>query len=206
MSFELLPPQNDDVRLARIRELLVDDPSLVETVEEREAKWHNAIFAAEKWEVTQPDGVVGERDIVLHNGGAGVCVVREGRMCLVRQYRVALGRMTLEIPAGKLDLGEDPAVCAARELTEETGLVARRLVPIATSSSAPGFTNEKTRIFYACDVSQHPARPDADEFVDVVWVPLDEVVAAVRAGVIEDAKTVVAALFAQGLEGAAESL
>ena len=199
MSLDLLPPATDDARLAHIRELLVDDPTLVETVELREQRWHNPIFDAERWEVTQPDGQVGERDIVLHNGGAGVCVVREGKICLVRQYRVALGRMTLEIPAGKLDPGEDPAVCAARELTEETGLVAQRLIPIAVSCSAPGFTNEKTRVFYADGVSQHPAHPDSDEFVDVVWVPLDEVVAAVRAGIIEDAKTVVSALFAASL-------
>lgn len=200
MSFDLLPPQTDDVRLERIRTLLEEDPALKERVDTRENKWHCAIFEAERWEVTQPDGLVGERDIVLHNGGAGVCVIRDHKMCLVRQYRVALGRMTLEIPAGKLDVGEDPAVCAARELIEETGLVAKRLVPIAVSSSAPGFTNEKTRIFYADGVSQHPAHPDSDEFVDVVWVPLDEVVAAVRAGIIEDAKTVISALFAQGLE------
>lgn len=199
MSLELLPPTTDDPRLARVRAFLADDPSLKERVERRESRWSCPLFDAEQWTVTQPDGQVGERDIVLHNGGAGVCVVREGAMCLVRQYRVALGRMTLEIPAGKLDGGEDPAACAARELLEETGLVAERLVPIAVSSSAPGFTNEKTRVFYAEGVSQHPAHPDPDEFVDVVWVALDEVLAAVRAGLIEDAKTVISALFATSL-------
>lgn len=199
MGLDLLPPEDDDVRLSRIRELLADDPALVERVDARESMWRCGIFEAERWQVTQPDGQVGERDVVLHDGGAGVCVVRDGRMCLVRQYRVALGRMTLEIPAGKLDPGEDPATCAARELTEETGLVAKRLIPIAVSCSAPGFTNEKTRVFYADGVLQHPAHPDSDEFVSVTWVPLDEVVAAVRAGVIEDAKTVVAALFAASL-------
>ena len=202
MALELLPPEADDARLDRIRKLLVDDDSLVERVETRERMWHCGIYDAEKWMVTQPDGQLGERDIVLHHGGAGVCVVRDGCMCLVRQYRVALGRMSLEIPAGKIDPGEDPAVCAARELTEETGLVAERLIPIAVSRSAPGFTNEATRIFYAEGVSQHPAAPDPDEFVDVTWVPVDEVVAAVRAGIIEDAKTVVSALFAASLGNA----
>ena len=187
--------------LDRIRGLLQDDHTLVERVDERENMWRNGIFAAERWQAVQPDGQLGERDIVLHNGGAGVCVVRDGKMCLVRQYRVALGRMSLEIPAGKIDPDEDPAVCAARELTEETGLVAERLVPIAVSRSAPGFTNEATRIFYAQGVSQHPAAPDPDEFVAVVWVPLDEVVAAIRAGLIEDAKTVISASFAAGLRG-----
>lgn len=199
MALDLMPPKADDPRLDRIRQLLVDDPALVERVDERENMWHCGIFEAERWMVTQPDGQEGERDIVLHNGGAGVCVVRDGKMCLVRQYRVALGRMTLEIPAGKIDPNEDPAVCAARELTEETGLVAERLVPIATSRSAPGFTNEATRVFYAEGVSQHPASPDPDEFVAVCWVPVEEVLAAVRAGVIQDAKTVISALFAAGL-------
>lgn len=199
MSLELQPPTAEDERLSRIRKLLEDDPTLVERVDERETMWASPIFSAEKWQVTQPDGQVGERDIVLHHGGAGVCVVRDGKMCLVRQYRVVLDRMTLEIPAGKIDPGEDPAICAARELAEETGLVAERLVPIAVSCGAPGFCNEKTRVFYAEGVSQHPARPDSDEFVDVVWVPIDDVVAAVRAGIIEDAKTVVAALFAAAL-------
>ena len=199
MTLSLMPPSADDARLDHIRQLLQDDPALVERVDVREGMWRNAIFSAERWQVTQPDGVSSERDIVLHNGGAGVCVVRDGKMCLVRQYRVALGRMTLEIPAGKIDPKEDPATCAARELTEETGLVAERLVPIAMSCSAPGFTNEKTRIYYADGISQHPAHPDPDEFVDVVWVPLDEVLAAVRAGIIEDAKTVISALFAAGL-------
>ena len=199
MALSLMPPSADDARLDHIRQLLKDDPALVERVDVREGMWRNAIFSAERWQVTQPDGVSSERDIVLHNGGAGVCVVRDGKMCLVRQYRVALGRMTLEIPAGKIDPKEDPATCAARELTEETGLVAERLVPIAMSCSAPGFTNEKTRIYYADGISQHPAHPDPDEFVDVVWVPLDEVLAAVRAGIIEDAKTVVSALFAAGI-------
>lgn len=199
MSIEVLPPSANDPKLARIRTLLEDDPKLVEKVKTVEPKWACPIFKAEKWEVMQPNGEPGERDIVLHNGGAGVCVVRDGKMCLVRQYRVALGRMTLEIPAGKIDPNEDPAVCAARELTEETGLVAQSLVPIAISRSAPGFTNEATRVFYAQGVSQHPASPDPDEFVDVVWVDVDEVLAAVRAGIIQDAKTVISALFVASL-------
>lgn len=199
MSIEVLPPSANDPKLARIRTLLEDDPKLVEKVKTVEPKWACPIFKAEKWEVMQPNGEPGERDIVLHNGGAGVCVVRDGKMCLVRQYRVALGRMTLEIPAGKIDPNEDPAVCAARELIEETGLVAQSLVPIAISRSAPGFTNEATRVFYAQGVSQHPASPDPDEFVDVVWVDVDEVLAAVRAGVIQDAKTVISALFVASL-------
>ena len=185
--------------LDTVRDLLRDDPKYVERIEHTTHEWDGRIFRVETLDVKVPDGSIAWREIVRHNGGAGVCVVRDGKICLVRQYRVALERMTLEIPAGKIDPGEDPAVCAARELTEETGLVAERLVPIAVSRSAPGFTNEATRIFYAEGVSQHPASPDPDEFVAVVWVPVEEVVTAVLAGLIEDAKTVISAFFAAGL-------
>ena len=115
--------------LDRIRALLQLDDTLVETVLRTDHEWSGKIFSVEHLLVRLPDGSEGWREIVRHNGGAGVCVVRDGCLCLVRQYRVALGRMTLEIPAGKIDANEDPAVCAARELTEETGLVAGRIEP-----------------------------------------------------------------------------
>lgn len=177
--------------LDRIKELLTLDSRFVEKVVQTDHEWSGKIFDVEHLLVELSDGSIDRREIVRHNGGAGVCVVRDGKICLVRQYRVALGRMTLEIPAGKLDPNEDPAVCAARELTEETGLIAGRLELLANSAGAPGFNNEKTRIFVARDVSQQDARPDEGEFVDVVWVPVADVVEAVRAGLIEDAKTVV---------------
>lgn len=174
-----------------IRRLMQPDDRLVERVVARETEWKGVIFEVQKLEVVCPDGSQGRRDILLHHGGAGVCAVRDGRICLVRQYRVALGRMSLEIPAGKLEAGEDPAVCAARELTEETGLVADRLEPIAVSAGAPGFNNEKTRIFYAHGLHRGPASPDEGEFVDVVWLPLEDMMAAIHDGIIEDAKTVI---------------
>ena len=135
-----------------------------------------------------------ERDIVLHNGGAGVCVVRDGRMCLVRQYRVTLGRMTLEIPAGKIDPGEDPAVCAGRELTEETGFVATRIAYLSTIATGVGFCDEVIHLYMATGLRQAKADPDEDEFIDVDLVESSELVDAVLDGKIEDAKTVVGAL------------
>lgn len=180
--------------LDTIRTLLQEDERLVERVVRTDHEWQGKIFSVERLEVRLSDGSTDLREIVRHNGGAGVCVVRDGKMCLVRQYRVALGRMSLEIPAGKLDPHEDPATCAARELTEETGLVAGRLEPLAVTAGAPGFNNEKTRVFAAYDVRQGEAAPDEGEFVDVVWVPVEDVIEAVRAGLIEDAKTVVSAL------------
>lgn len=178
--------------LDEIRSLLQRDDHMVESVMRTDHEWEGKIFSVERLLVTLPDGSRDWREIVRHNGGAGVCAVKDGKICLVRQYRVALGRMTLEIPAGKLDVGEDPALCAARELTEETGLVAGSLERLAVSASAPGFNNEKTRIYVARDLAQGEACPDEGELVDVVWLPIEDMVEAIRAGIIEDAKTVVA--------------
>ncbi|MBQ9004863.1 MAG: NUDIX hydrolase [Atopobiaceae bacterium] len=178
--------------------------SAAEGLEERVIKerpmWEGNIFRISQLDVEQPDGTPGVRDIVWHHGGAGVAAVRDGKLCLVKQWRVALDRMTLEIPAGKIDAGEDPAVCAARELAEETGLVAESLEFVASSAGAPGFTNERTRIFLAHGLSTHPAHPDPDEFVDVLWVPVEDVIAASRLGVIKDAKTIIAAYAALAAE------
>lgn len=182
--------------LSTVNKLLELDDRLVEKVIRTDHEWSGKIFDVEHLLVEVPDGSTDWREIVRHNGGAGVCVVRNNTICLVRQYRVALGRMTLEIPAGKLDPGEDAAVCAARELTEETGLVAGRLELLAKSAGAPGFNDEKTRVFIAHDVHQSDAHPDEGEFVDVVWVPIDDMLEAVRAGIIQDAKTVVSVLAA----------
>lgn len=166
---------------------------LEERVIEEHPRWKGSIFSVSQLDVKQPDGTDGVRDIVWHHGGAGVGAVIDGKLCLVRQWRVALDRMTLEIPAGKIDPGEDPAVCAARELAEETGLVAERLEYVASSAGAPGFTNERTRVFLAHGLSRQDAHPDSDEFVDVLWIPLEDVIEAARLGVIQDAKTIIAA-------------
>ena len=182
--------------LERIRKLLEPDEGLIERPIHTDREWEGKIFAVEHTEVALPDGSHDWREIVRHHGGAGVVVVRDGLMCLVRQWRISLGRMTLEIPAGKIDPGEDPAVCAARELTEETGLVAERLELVAISNGAPGFTNEHTVVFYAHGVRQGEASPDEGELVNVVWVPVEDVLAAVREGMIEDAKTIIGAQFA----------
>ncbi|MBR3317323.1 MAG: NUDIX hydrolase [Atopobiaceae bacterium] len=182
--------------LDTIRELLKPDARYVERIEGVKHEWDGRIFTVETLSVRLSDDSTSWREIVRHNGGAGVCAVRDGKICLVRQYRVALERMSLEIPAGKLDPGEDPAVCAARELEEETGLVATEIVPLAVTAGAPGFNNEKTRIFAALGFEEGDAQPDDGEFVDVVWVPIGDMVEAIRAGLIEDAKTVVSVLAA----------
>ena len=176
--------------LAAVRRALEPDPALTERVVRADAEWEGTIFSVEHLQVELSDGSRAWREIVRHHGGAGVVAVRDGRVCLVRQYRVALGRMTLEIPAGKVDPGEERAACAARELTEETGLVAERLELLTESYGAPGFTDEHTSVYLAHGLAHGPSRPDEGELVGVIWLPVDEAVEAIRRGLIDDAKTV----------------
>ncbi|WP_072370282.1 NUDIX hydrolase [Thermophilibacter mediterraneus] len=176
--------------LDAVRRALEVDPAMVERVVSAEAEWEGAIFTVEHLRVGLSDGSLAWREVVRHHGGAGVVAAVGGRVCLVRQYRVALGRMTLEIPAGKVDPGEARDVCAARELTEETGLVAERLELLTESYGAPGFTDEHTSVYFAHGLRQGSARLDEGEFLNVVWVGVDDAVAAIREGLIQDAKTV----------------
>ncbi len=107
--------------------------------------------------------------------------------------------MTLEIPAGKLEPGEDGVSCAARELAEETGLLAGRLERLVCVFGSPGFTDEQTEVFLARDLSQGVASPDKDELDECIWVPLQDVVDAALRGLIQDGKTVSGALAAKAL-------
>lgn len=190
-----MPHSIDDVE--GLRAALEPDPALMERVVREERPWSGLIFSVELDEVELADGTRSRRDLVRHHGGAGVVAVRDGRVCLVRQWRVALGRMTLEIPAGKVDPGEDRAACAGRELAEETGLLAERLEPLVESYGSPGFTDEHTSVYLARCLSQGEAHPDAGEFVNVVWVDLDAALEAIRLGLLDDAKTVMGILAAR---------
>ena len=177
--------------LERIKRLLEPDDTLLEHVRETETTFSGRIFSTRLLDVELSDGSHASREIVDHHGGAGVVAFQDGKVCLVRQYRVALGQMTLEIPAGKLEEGEEPADCAARELAEETGLVASSLELVAKAWGSPGFTNECTHVFVANDLTQGDSHPDEGEFVRRAWLPVDDVVAAIKVGLIRDAKTII---------------
>ena len=175
-----------------------DDPrdaSLAEEVLSEDVAWTGRIFNVDRLEVRLPDGREAQRDVVRHPGAVAiVALTDDGSICLVRQYRTALGRVTVEIPAGKLAPGEDPLDCANRELLEETGVRAEKVAFLTTIATSVGFADELIHIYLATGLSFQGSSPDADEFINVDVVPLEELVDAVLDGRIEDAKTVVGAL------------
>lgn len=176
------------------------DEALAERPLTEDVAWTGRIFNVDRLRVQLPDGRNAIRDVVRHPGAvAVVALTDDGRICLVRQYRTALGRVTVEIPAGKLAPGEDPLECASRELLEETGMEAEKIAYLTTIASSAGFCDELIHIYMATGLSFSKSSPDADEFINVDLVEVGELVDAVLDGRIEDAKTVVGALLCDAI-------
>lgn len=151
--------------------------------------------------VELPDGKTAYRELVDHPGGVGVlAVLPDGRIPLVRQYRKPIEDYTWEIPAGKLDKGEEPIVCGKRELEEETGYKVEELISLGYIYPSPGFVNEVTHMFFAKDLSQGEVHPDEDEFLDVKSFTVDEVRNMILSNEINDAKTVAAFLKCEAMK------
>ena len=153
-------------------------------------------------EVEMPDGSLAERELVFHPGGVGVVAIDEDdRVVLVKQFRKPIEDAIYEIPAGKLDAGEDHRLCGMRELEEETGLKAEEFVYLGFIYPSPGFTDEKTHMYLATGLTQGETHPDPDEYLDIVRMPLNEVLSKIMKNEINDAKTVAGILKAVSLKG-----
>ncbi len=135
------------------------------------------------------------RDTVQHPGSVVILpLMDDGRVCLLRNYRLAVGTMLIELPAGTLDRDEAPAATAARELTEETGYTAARLEPLTELLMSPGILHERMHVFVATGLSPGEPQLEWGEEIEPVIVAWDEALAMVDDGRIEDAKTVAALL------------
>ena len=138
------------------------------------------------------DGRITNREVVEHPGGVAVFAMDDqGRVALVRQYRYPMGEETLELPAGKLEPGEDPRDSGLRELAEETGLVPGTFEDMGCLYSSPGILAERIYLYFAKDLTQGPTHPDDGEFVETVWLPYQDLVDKARRGEIKDGKTLV---------------
>ncbi|WP_291155746.1 NUDIX hydrolase [Gemmatimonas sp. UBA7669] len=148
-----------------------------------------------------PDGSTGQLEMIRHPGASAVVPVLRAdlpdpEILLIRQYRYAAEQYLYEVPAGRLDAGEPPEVCAARELREETGYRAERIVPLFTMYTTPGFTDERIHLFVATGLTAGDAEREADEFMELVPMPLSRALALIEEGAIQDAKTALALLYA----------
>lgn len=171
---------------------------------ERKSIFEGKILHVYVDKVRLPNGREAEREVVLHWGAVGmVALDHDGQVFLVKQYRHATGKNLVEIPAGKLDEGEDPLACARRELREEIGRDADEWVRLAAFYTSPGFSDEVLYLYLARGLREEKAEPDEDEFLEVMRLPLPEALAMISRGEIEDSKTIcglsLAALLSEGI-------
>lgn len=173
---------------------------LTEKLVERKDCYHGILMDVHVDTVELPNGETSLREVADHTDGVAVLPLDERNNVLaVTQYRYVFGRNTLEIPAGKLDEGEEPSVGALRELREETGAVPEVFLPLGRLLPSPGCFGETLHLFLARGLKMEEQHLDPDEFLNVERVPFDEMVHRCVSGEIEDAKTVAAVLRAKVL-------
>nr|WP_233146872.1 NUDIX hydrolase [Paenibacillus selenitireducens] len=142
--------------------------------------------------VRLPDGNTATREIVKHPGAVGVLALHPKGMLVVEQYRKALGKSQVEIPAGKLERGEDPMEAAKRELEEETGYKCGTIRHLSSFYTSPGFADEIIHLYVAEDLQQGEVQLDEDEFLDAEIITLEQAEQYMAEGRISDAKTITA--------------
>lgn len=148
--------------------------------------------------VELPNGKRAMRDIVEHPGGVGVAAITENNeLLMVKQFRAGPKKVLLEIPAGKLEKGEDPELCAMRELEEETGFTAKEFFKVSEAYSSPGFTDELLHIYVAKGLVPTKTNPDEDEFLEIEKIPISELKEMIKKHEICDAKSIIAILISE---------
>ncbi len=149
------------------------------------------------YDVAEVNGKEAWREVVHHPGASAVVAIDENnRIIMEKQFRYALNDYLLEIPAGKLDAGEDPLVCAKRELEEETGIIASEWISLGTIATSPGFCNEVIHLYVAKGLSKGEIHWDEDEYVEVERYTFDELLQRINDETIKDSKTLSALLLA----------
>ncbi len=166
-----------------------------ETKKSGEEKYNGVIVEVTLDDVELHTGEMTKREVVHHSGGVAVLPLdEEGNVYCVRQFRYPFGTMLLEIPAGKLESGEDPLEGAKRELSEETGFTAEKWTGLGESYASPGYCTEVLHLYLARGLKPHPAHPDAGEYLNVEKYSLSRLTELCMNGEIRDGKTLVAVL------------
>ena len=149
------------------------------------------------YDIAEVNGKESWREVVHHPGASAIVAIDEdNRIIMEKQFRYALNDYLLEIPAGKLDAGEDPLVCAKRELEEETGIIASEWISLGTIATSPGFCNEVIHLYVARGLSKGEIHWDEDEYVEVERYTFDELLQRISEAKIKDSKTLSALLLA----------
>ncbi len=169
--------------------------NLRETPVEQEVKYEGRIIRLRVDKAQLPNGRIATREVVEHNGGVCIAALTEQQELLfVRQFRYPYQEVVLELPAGKIDKGEEPLACGKRELTEETGASAQQYRSLGRLYPSPGYCGEVIHLFLATGLSFGRMNPDEDEFLEVERIPLEKAVQMVLDNEVPDAKTQVAVL------------
>ncbi|MBO5454024.1 MAG: NUDIX hydrolase [Clostridia bacterium] len=171
---------------------------LKETVISGEYIYKGAVINLKKETVALPDGNTALREVVEHPGGVCIAAITENKeLILVKQYRAGVKDVLLEIPAGKLEKGENIELCGRRELEEETGFCAETFIKAHEIFLSPAYTEEKIYLYVAKELYRGNPNPDEDEFIETVAVPIEELKKMVAENKITDAKTIIAVLIAE---------
>ncbi len=162
-----------------------------------ERKYTGNIINVDRLTVELPSGKEATRDVVRHPGASVVIpVTDDGMLLLVTQYRKPNDMISIELPAGKLDYGEEPEICAKRELCEETGFKAGNMIKVISIHSTPGFSDEVLHMYIATNLIEAVACPDEDELISCSKYSIPDCLCMIQKGEITDAKTVVGVLLA----------
>ena len=172
------------------------DEELIETKVKSETIYDGVLLHVRRDTVKLPNGKEAKREWIKHPGASSVIpIFPDGQIILVKQYRYPVGKITLEVPAGKLDgPDEDPLACAVRELSEETGYTSDNIYKLTTIATTVGFSNELIHLYAAENLQEGKQHTDEDEFINVVKVPLSEAMRMVEDGRIIDAKSIISIL------------